>query len=73
LSLAEFDTYYVPINSLVDILDEKIKAEEGGANGEEGKVIEISHYLNNCLMDIICLTAFGMSCPKDVPIRRHIL
>jgi hypothetical protein len=37
-------------------------------------VIEITHDINNCLMDIICLTAFGYECnslrEKDQPLAK---
>lgn len=54
--LAEYDTYYKPINSLVDILDAQTSGKE------DGHVLEITKPIDSCLMDIICLTAFGYKC-----------
>lgn len=53
----QFDSYYKPINSLIDILDKKTK------EGKDGETeLEITKLMDSTLMDIICLTAFGFDC-----------
>jgi hypothetical protein len=52
----EFDAYYGPINSLVEILSNKIQNE---ADSDGSVKLEMTHSINNCLFDIIAITAFG--------------
>ncbi|PWN46321.1 cytochrome P450 [Ceraceosorus guamensis] len=56
---AQFEAYYKHINGLVDILKEKIDEAEKSRGEGEGVVMEVTQSINNCLLDIICDTAFG--------------
>jgi len=52
----QFPLYLGPVNGLIEIYKDKLK--EAG-DPEDGAVIELTHGVNACLLDIICSTAFG--------------
>lgn len=57
----QFDQYYKPINSLVQIIESKTQDEEG-VTKKAGREVEITKLIDSTLLDIICLTAFGYDC-----------
>ncbi|KAJ7223114.1 cytochrome P450 [Mycena pura] len=53
---AQTDMYYEPIEGLVELLKEQIKAEP---SPEAGKVFPVYEWMGKVTLDIICETAFG--------------
>ena len=47
----QFEAYNRHIGGLLDLLKKEV--------GPNGKVVEMTHSVNACLLDIICSTAFG--------------
>ncbi|KAF5344892.1 hypothetical protein D9758_011593 [Tetrapyrgos nigripes] len=57
--MAQVDMYHDAVDSLVDILNDKISTEEEKTGAGQGKVELMYEWMSKVTLDIICLSAFG--------------